>query len=114
MKPEETAMAKSYDALTWSAILLSVCVVTLAGARAQNKNRFATMTAMDYVEIEQLNAAYGHYIDTGEDNGYAWARLFTPDAVFTRQNGDKYIGRERLASLGRIIGSRGPKAVAHF
>ena len=100
--------------ITRIALVLGLCVGAFAATRAQNRNRPATLTAMDYVEIEQLNAAYGHYIDTGEDQGQAWARLFTPDAVFTRQNGDKYIGREQLAGLGRTIGSRGPKAVAHF
>ena len=100
--------------ITRIALVLGLCVGAFAATRAQNRNRPATLTAMDYVEIEQLNAAYGHYIDTGEDQGQAWARLFTPDAVFTRQNGDKYIGREQLADLGRRIGSRGPKAVAHF
>ena len=108
-------MAQRYSYTTaWVATVLGLCVVAFVGIRAQNRNPRSTLTAMDYVEIEQLNAAYGHYIDTGQDNGYAWARLFTPDAVFTRQNGDKYIGHERLAGLGRIIGSRGPKAVAHF
>ncbi len=108
-------MAKWYSSVAaWIVTVLLVCVGALIVARAQNQSRAATLTAMDYVEIQQLNAAYGHYIDTGEDNGYAWARLFTPDGVFTRQNGDQYIGRERIAGLGRIIGSRGPKAVAHF
>jgi len=106
-------MAKRYwSASIWIVAVVSATVCALIVARAQH--RASTLTAMDYVEIEQLNAAYGHYIDTGEDNGGAWARLFTPDGVFTRQNGDQYVGRERIAALGRIIGSRGPKAVAHF
>ena len=108
-------MATRYSsAAAWIAVLLTSCATTFVVTRAQSRNRPATLTAMDYVEIQQLNAAYGHYIDTGVDQGQAWAGLFTPDAVFTRQNGDKYVGREQLAGLGRIIGSRGPKAVAHF
>jgi hypothetical protein len=100
--------------ITMIVLVLGLCVAAFAALRAQNRSRPTTLTAMDYVEIEQLNAAYGHYIDTGEDQGQAWARLFTADAVFTRQNGDKYIGREQIAGLGRTIGRRGPKALAHF
>jgi SnoaL-like domain len=100
--------------IVWIALVVGILVAAFVAVRAQNRSRPAALTAMDYVEIEQLNAAYGHYIDTGADQGQAWARLFTQDAVFTRQNGDKYIGREQIAGLGRIIGSRGPKAVAHF
>src|SRR5690348_18002290 len=108
-------MAKRHaSAITTVALVLGLCAAAFAAGKAQNRSRPATLTAMDYVEIEQLNAAYGHYIDTGEDQGQAWARLFTPDAVFTRQNGDKYIGREQIAGLGRTIGRRGPKALAHF
>ena len=100
--------------ITWLVMVLGIMLAAVVATRAQNRNRPPALTPMDYVEIEQLNAEYGHYIDTGEDQGYAWAGLFTPDAVFTRQNGDKYIGRERLAGLGRTIGRRGPKALAHF
>jgi hypothetical protein len=107
-------MSKRRWATMTMALILGLSFATFVAVHAQNRGRPATLTAMDYVEIQQLNAAYGHYIDTGTDQGQAWARLFTPDAVFTRQNGDKYVGRDQLAGLGRIIGSRGPKAVAHF
>jgi hypothetical protein len=96
-------------------ILLGAVLLVAAAAAMQAQNKAAKpkpLTALDYAEIEQLNAAYGHYIDTGEENGYAWANLFTPDGVFTRQAGDKYEGREKLAALGRNRG--GPKFVSHF
>lgn len=80
---------------------------------AQGSAAPAALTAMDHIEIQQLNAAYARYIDTGEENGEAWARLFTPDGVFTRQAKDRYAGRQQLAELARVTG-RGPHYVAHF
>ncbi len=47
----------------------------------------STLTALDYLEIEQLVASYGHALDNGlgqDDNGSAYASLFAPDAVFGR------------------------------
>jgi hypothetical protein len=62
--------------IVWIALVVGILAAAFVAIRAQNRNRPATLTAMDYVEIEQLNAAYGHYIDTGADQGQAWARLF--------------------------------------
>ena len=70
------------------------------------------LTALDYAQIQELNAEYGQFIDTGEGNGYAWADLFTPTGVFARQSGEKYEGREKLAALARHRG--GPQFVSHF
>jgi hypothetical protein len=72
---------------------------------------------MDYIEIQELVAKYAYALDTGAENGYAYANLFTPDAVFIGMNqGDKgrsYKGREALAALARG-GKRGPLYVSHF
>ena len=95
-------------------IVVGVAAVALVALNAQNSGAKVTpLTAQDYAEIQQLNAAYAHYIDTGEDNGYAWAKLFTPDGVFTRQARDTYEGREKIAELARSVG-RGPDYVSHF
>ncbi len=47
----------------------------------------STLSAMDYLEIQQLVASYGHALDNGigrDDNGEAYAGLFAPDGVFGR------------------------------
>jgi hypothetical protein len=95
-------------------MLVGVGAVALVALNAQNSGSKVTpLTALDYAEIQQLNAAYAHFIDTGEDNGYAWAKLFTQDGVFIRQARDKYEGREKIAELARVTG-RGPDYVSHF
>src|ERR1700749_2795176 len=60
-------------------------VLALSPAFAQEK-KAATLTAMDYIEIQQLVNAYGQDIDTCTNNGYDYADLYTPDGVFI----DKY------------------------
>jgi hypothetical protein len=76
----------------------------------------ATLTPMDYIEIRQLVRKYGWALDSGENYGYAYADLYTPDGVFvgTNQgpNGRSYQGREALAALARG-GSRGPLFLSH-
>jgi hypothetical protein len=57
------------------------------------------LTALDYVEIEQLYAHYAHYLDMGD--GKKLAALFTPDGEFVTNKSD----------FGTI---RGQKALAEF
>ncbi len=60
-----------------------------------------TLTALDYIEIQQLVARYARAIDTCSNNGYDYADLFTPDGFFQPSRngklGTKWQGRERLA-----------------
>jgi hypothetical protein len=56
------------------------------------------LTALDYIEIEQLNHKYAWAIDTCGDDGFEYADLYTPDGVFINgENGERWQGRERLA-----------------
>ena len=75
------------------------------------------LDALDYLEIEQLVYRYGYALDTGADNGFAYADLYAPDATFTGTNqgpsGRTYQGRERLAALARG-GKRSPNFVSHY
>jgi hypothetical protein len=70
------------------------------------------LTALDYVEIQQLVAKYAKAIDTCSNNGYDYADLYTPDGVFAPsrngQIGTKSQGREQLAeaSGGGVRGCR--------
>jgi len=96
-------------------ILLTVALLlamTAPPLRAQGK-----LAPMDYIEIQELVAKYAYALDSGAENGYAYANLFTPDALFVGMNqGDKgrsYKGREALAGLARG-GKRGPLYVSHF
>jgi hypothetical protein len=59
------------------------------------------LTALDFYEIQQLGARYAYGLDTGADNGYYYANVFTPDGSFGATS-----GRENLAALARDGGGR--------
>jgi hypothetical protein len=70
-------------------------------AQAQPNGEGATLTALDYAELQRIYAAYAHHYDSCADNGQAFARLFTPDGVFVLPNGRVIEGREKLAEFAR-------------
>ena len=59
------------------------------------------LTALDYIEIQQLVARYSRALDTCSNNGYDYADLYTSDGWFAAgrdgQVGNKFQGRDRLA-----------------
>jgi len=98
--------------------VLSVLLVGFSGTSAQQPTSpTPVLTALDYLEIEQLVYRYGYALDTGADNGFAYADLYAEDATFTGTNqgpsGRTYQGRERLAALARG-GKRGPNFMSHW
>ena len=103
------------------AAALSVSAVALV---AQTRDRSATgsarapaLTTMDYIEIQQLGRRFIWALDGGDNFGYAYADLFTPDGVFTDMsdgpNGKTTQGRDNLALIARG-GQRGPLNLNHF
>jgi hypothetical protein len=100
----------------WQAMATFALVAGLATAAPAPAQQGATrapttlsiLTAEDYIEIQQLVSRYGFALDTGEDNGYQFADLFTDDGSFGRAK-----GREQLAALARG-GRRGPRFVRNF
>ena len=90
---------------TLALFLSSGLVVTLL-VHAQRSDRGTAakpmaLTALDYIEIQQLVVRYSKAIDSCSNNGYDYADLYTPDGWFgsSREGvlGDKYQGRDRLA-----------------
>ena len=65
----------------WKAALVGL-VAGGAIVWAQGRISKAPLTAMDYIEIQQLMTGYGHYIDTCSNNGYDYADLYAPDGRF--------------------------------
>ena len=99
----------------WKAVLaveLVACCVAAGGAQAPpdraGGSKGATLTAMDYIEIQQLLARYSFALDTGADNGYMYADLYLPDGTFNQTK-----GRDLLAALARG-GRRGPANVRNL
>ncbi|HEX5045605.1 MAG TPA: nuclear transport factor 2 family protein [Gammaproteobacteria bacterium] len=72
------------------------------------------LTALDYIEIQQLVSKYARAIDTCSNNGYDYADLYTPDGVFLPVVNGKPAagiqGREKLAEVSGG-GSKGCKNV---
>jgi len=66
------------------------------------------LTALDYIQIEQLYSHYAHYLDTAD--GAKFAGLFTPDGVFiTNKPGYGNIkGRKALAEFAAKAGAPPP------
>ena len=96
--------------------LLSAGLLMPPGVRAQPTStnvappRVTTLTDMDYVQIRQLVARYAWALDSGTDNGNAFADLFTTDGESVRPDAN---GREQLAALARG-GPRGPAYRHHY
>jgi hypothetical protein len=89
------------------AVGLVALLVVVAGLLSQSSKAVTgTLTTADYVEIRELYNRYNHYIDNAKDNGWAFARLFTEDAVFeTNIAVGTRKGHEELAKLAREVGS---------
>ncbi|MEP7305260.1 MAG: nuclear transport factor 2 family protein [Acidobacteriota bacterium] len=68
------------------------------------------LTTMDYVLLQQLAARHASALDSGADNGNAFAGLFTPNGEFVHPDAK---GPHQLAALARG-GKEGPMFVSHF
>lgn len=79
--------------------------------RAQT-SKPATLTAGDYLEIQQLVARYSYAVDMHGGDGSAYAALFTPDGSF----GSQAKGTAQLAELGSQTNKdrSGPAFTRHF
>jgi hypothetical protein len=100
----------TWKAAAGIALLASVQVMVAQSPRehAGSGAKASTLTAQDYIEIQQLLARYSFALDTGADNGYMYADLYAPDGVFNKSK-----GREELAALARG-GRRGPANVRNL
>jgi hypothetical protein len=103
------------------AILAMLALTVLLPAQQREATTVArasasTLTALDYIEIQQLVRKSAWALDSGDNYGYAFADLFTPDGTFVGTNqgeGRTYQGRDQLATLARG-GTRGHTVQSHF
>jgi len=108
-------MAKQATRFGLSIMLTAlVCVVAVVAARAQQRsatqNQTPTLTALDYIEIQQLVSSYPYGLDGNTDNGESYANLFAPGGVFGRPRTE---GHDNLKALANTQ-PRGAKYVRHF
>src|SRR5579862_720277 len=99
---------RTRQSLTLGAVAVAVLLPQVA--RTQSKPAVMKLTDLDYIEIRQLVARYPFAVDTGNNNGYDYADLFTADGEFIRPYSK---GREQLAALARG-GRLGPSNVVHY
>jgi len=99
-----------------SVVVTALCVTFAPALDAQSSSTASPreLTALDYIQIQQLVARYARAIDTCSNNGYDYADLFTADGAFIPSINGKPAatiqGRERLAEVSGG-GSRGCKNV---
>ena len=102
-------------------VAASMFLVSAHAQSASKARKPMTLTAMDYIEIQQLVSRYGYALDTGapEGTGNEYAGLFTSDGEFVGPGiPDNTQGHDKLAALARIPpgrpSRRGPTYVSHF
>ena len=61
---------------------IGLCAVGLLGLVAVRAQQKPALTALDYIEIQQLANRYAQAIDSCSNNGYDYADLYTPDGEF--------------------------------
>ena len=103
--------------LTSSLAGFGILLLAMAALSAQRATPPApALSADDQLEIKQLVSRYAYALDTGADNGLAYADLFAADGEFVGSRGTTR-GREALAELGRlgfVDGRKPANGVAHF
>jgi len=88
--------------------------ITLVCPVASFAQKPMELTALDYIQIQQLVAKYARAIDTCSNNGYDYADLYTADGMFVPViNGDSYTGVQGRDKLAEVSGggSKGCKNV---
>jgi hypothetical protein len=89
--------------------IATAAMIAMTAAASAQRTPVATppaaleLTALDYIQIQQLVAKYAQYIDTCSNNGYDYADLFAEDGFFAAfrdgKVGQKAQGREALARV---------------
>ena len=98
-------------------LALTVAVVgTLHGQQRPAAPVAAPLPALDYYELQQVYARFNHALDTAEDNGNAFANVFTADGIFVTGAGVRVQGRDQLAAFAREDADKrkGPTNVGHY
>jgi SnoaL-like domain len=119
--PVRDAKARGGNAVTTALGIVIFGMIALTVLPAEQRSARtpaqAALAPQDYIEIQQLVRKYAWALDGGDNYGYAYADLFTPDGVFVGMNqgpdGRSYQGRDVLAALARTPAG-GPTNQRHF
>ena len=93
-------------------IIATLLAIPAGWALRAQTTKPATLTAADYLEIQQLVARYSYAVDMHGGDGSAYAALFTPDGAF----GTQAKGTAQLAELAAKTNKErsGPAFARHF
>src|SRR5579863_1908248 len=89
---------------TLPAVSIPSLAIVFALHAQQAKPR--ALTALDYIEIQQLANRYAQAIDTCANNGYDYADLYTADGKFTDNFTEEGFGK------GGLVRAEGREALA--
>ena len=99
-----------------NAVILTLVLAAGGLVYAQKAANGPALTSQDYLDIQQLVSRYAYAMDSGADNGNAYADLFAANGEFVGPTGSTK-GRDALAALGRtgfVDGHKPANGVAHF
>ena len=97
----------------WNMLLGTALMIGVIGATwmyAQQRRPAGTLSAEDYIEIQQLYYQYAHDVDPGSE--YAASRLYTDDAVFD-YGSNVITGREALDEFYEGLRERQAAGIRH-
>jgi hypothetical protein len=101
-----------------TALILSAAVFTTLHGQQRGAATAppAAVPALDYYEIHQLYTRFNHALDSADDNGNAFANVFTGDGVFVTAAGTRIEGHDALAAFAREDPDKrkGPTNVGHY
>jgi hypothetical protein len=84
--------------MTLTAVALGVFALSWKIQSQGRTPASAALTALDYIEIQQLHSRYAFAIDTCGNNGYDYADLYVADGVFMNSSRPaRWQGRDKLA-----------------
>ena len=95
-------------------VLVFGVVVVLPSQPSKAQTSAPPLSALDRIEIEQLAIRYAYALDSGADNGYMYADVFTPDGEFVGRQVPLTQGREALARVARSVRKANSMYVRHF
>lgn len=94
--------------------LIGAVLLGIRGDAAQKSRNVRPLTTLDVIEIQQLAIRYAYGLDTGADNGFMYADVFTPDGEFVGRQVPLTQGRDALARVARSVRKANSQYVRHF
>ena len=101
----------------WKYVIIATLLAIPAGwVIGAQTSKPATLTAADYLELQQLVARYSYAIDMHGGDGSAFAALFAPDGSLGAQAGTLAKGTAQLAAFAAQTNKdrSGPAFTRHF